>query len=55
MKAIIKNTGLEVYVREDVILNNQWNKCMIAVSKQPKGDAVFGVEKENLEIIKDEK
>ena len=50
MKATIKKTGLEVFIREDVKPHSS-NYGMVCVSKG-LNTAVFSVEKEDLEIIK---
>jgi len=50
MKATIKKTGLEVFIREDINPKHDWNKGKITVSKQPEGKAVFCVDLEELEI-----
>ena len=51
MKATIKETGLEVFVREDITPKHNWNTGKIAVSKQADGMAYWCVNKEDL-IIK---
>lgn len=51
MKAIIKKTGLEVFIREDVRPHAS-NHGMVCVSKQPTGMCVFSVNKEDLEYLK---
>lgn len=51
MKAIIKKTGLEVFIREDYT-PHQSNKGMICVSKLKDGNCIFSVNKEYLEYLK---
>ena len=50
MKAIIKKSGLEVFVRTDVKANNSWNHGKICVSKQPTGMMYFCVDSDEIEI-----
>jgi len=52
MKAIIKKTGLEVFVREDIQPVHNWNTGKIVVSKQPTGVCTFCVNAEDLKISK---
>ena len=51
MKAIIKKTGLEVYIREEFTAQSIINQGMVCVSKQKEGNAYFCVNKYDLELI----
>jgi hypothetical protein len=50
MKAIIKKSGLEVFLREDITPKHTWNNGKVAVSKQEEGIAYFCVNQEDLEL-----
>ena len=51
MKAIIKKTGLEVYIREELTAQGILNQGMICVSKRKEGMEYFCVNEDDLEII----